>query len=105
MQPKRVAFAMDVFRTPRKKQAKWHPNKIPAIIIRFLLIGVKVSDVFTKLNPHRIPLAINIRQNAKTKAGTVATCRTTNEDVLTEISAINKMSPRRTLKDLLRKIV
>jgi hypothetical protein len=36
--PKRVALAMDVWRTPKKKNAKWRPRKTPAKTVSFLLI-------------------------------------------------------------------
>jgi hypothetical protein len=36
MHPKRVALAIDVWRTAKKKHAKWHPKNSPAIKILFI---------------------------------------------------------------------
>ena len=41
--PKRVALAIDVWRTPKKKNAKWSPRKTPAKTVSFLLIELKES--------------------------------------------------------------
>ncbi len=46
---KSVAFAIEVYLTPKKKQAKWSPRKTPANTIRFLFISERGVCFFIKL--------------------------------------------------------
>ena len=46
---KSVAFAIEVYLTPKKKQAKWSPRKTPAKTIRFLFINERGFCLLIKL--------------------------------------------------------
>ena len=46
---KSVAFAIEVYLTPKKKQAKWSPRKTPAKTIRLLFINERGVCFFIEL--------------------------------------------------------
>ena len=87
----KVAFAIEVFRTPQKKQAKCKPKKTPAIIVKEVFVFERGFSFLIVLYPQRSPLAVNILQKARAKAGKSAKCRTTIEVELTDSRAKPKI--------------
>lgn len=100
-----VALAIEVFLTPMKKKAKCSPRLKPANTISFLFEFVKEPEGKARLYPHSIPLALNIRQKAKVKAGTLPTYLMTKDVELTEINASAKTRKSLRLKGLFWEIV
>tara|TARA_B100001996_G_C18636921_1_gene584036 strand:+ start:59 stop:361 length:303 start_codon:yes stop_codon:yes gene_type:complete len=86
----RVALATEVFLTPIKKSAKCKPKKIPAKTILLRFFGNIGTLVFVAPYNHSIPLAVNILQNARVRAGTNETCLITREVELTETMATRR---------------
>ena len=85
-----VALATEVFLTPIKNRAKCKPRNIPAkiILLRFST-NIVLVGCFALYN-HNIPLADNILQKARVRAGTSETCRITRDVELTEIMATTR---------------
>ena len=98
----RVAFAIEVFLTPQKKQVKCKPKKRPAKPVKNKFSFDKDVFFLVILYPQRIPLAANILQKAKVKAGTSKRCRITKDVELTDNRAKPSIKESRTDKLLLK---
>ena len=97
----KVALAIEVFRTPQKKQAKCNPRKNPAKTTRLKVFSFKGFVFLKKLYPQSRALAINILQKAIVRAGTEGRILTINEVELTEIRARINIKYKR--RDTLRR--
>ena len=89
--PNKVALAIEVFLTPKKKHAKCKPKKTPAIIVKEVFVFERGFSFLIVLYPQRSPLAVNILQKASAKAGKSAKCRIIIEVELTDSRAKPKI--------------
>ena len=101
--PSKVAFAIEVFLTPKKKQAKCKPKNTPANITKPRESFFRGFGLIKTLYIQRTALAIIILQKAIVMAGTEGSALMTIEVELTENKARIKIKYRRlsTLTDKL----